>query len=368
MLKKIELVVQILTPLHIGTGRTLVRDFDYVARGDRTFRLKEDGLVEVLYARDPKLTEQLMRTPPGQFLRPEDLREGSPFVRYVLPGEPKGKEFREQIKDAHDRPYLPGSSLKGALRTVLAWHGWKELGLSLRDLDPRVERAKFAARAPERKIFGNDPHHDLLRALRIADSVPVPITVRSLGIYVVQVWTKRGPAAPISVEAVQPETPFSLEATVDEKLFSDWSRQAPGFPLPHRNWLEGLPKIARDRATERRKKESDIWTSWGCAENPYDPLERLIQLKSAEEEKGFPLQLGFGTGWEGTTIGAPLKQDPEWTKVFQRFGLGKVPGKKGVTVPPDAFPSSRRVIAHEVGNRTHLTPLGWVWVQWKEQG
>lgn len=365
MLKRIELTVETITPLHIGTGRKLLRDFDFAVHGGHTFRLHEDRLAEALHARDPKLAEQLLRTPPAQLVRPADLTEGSPFVRYVLPGEPQGQEFREAIKDPHDRPYLPGSSVKGALRTVLAWHGWKELRLDLAaSLQERNRRV--AARPLERKIFGPDPHHDLLRPLRIADSSPG--ATANLEIQVVRVWTRRGAAAPISVEAVKAGVTFTLRATLDETLWSAWSHQAPGFPLPHRDWIERLAELATQRATERLRREKELWDSWGRpgATNPCGPvLASLIRLKKrGSSAPAFPLQLGFGTGWEGTTIGAPLKSDPQWRDVFTTFDLGLVPGKRGVKADPDKFPTSRRMVT--VGDAASVVPLGWVWVEWKE--
>jgi len=365
MIRDITLTVRTITPLHIGTGRTLTRDFDFVTKGGRTYRIHEEGLIDELYARDPKLTEQLMRTPPGRLLKPEDLTDGSPFVRYVLPGVPGSSEFREQIKDPRDQPYIPGSTLKGALRTVIAWHGWKEEGLRLSmflsNWKSRRTRSKYAASFIERRIFGSDPHHDFLRALRIADSEP--IAQDALVIENVNVWTKRGTAAPISIEAIKEGTEFEAKATIDEALFSSWAAKTGerGYPLPHRDWICAIPKLARARAAERIKREL-LWWKGNPTPSKLHDIERALQNPP---ENGFPLQLGFGTGWEGMTIGAPLKGDPAWRDTYRHFNLGTIPRSRGRrSVPPEDFPSSRRVI---VRNRTEAIPLGWVWITWKER-
>ena len=361
MIKRFELRVKVLTPLHIGTGQKLTESFDYVCHHGRTYRLNLDALAAELYARDPKLTEQLLRTPPGQLLKPEDLRPDAPYVRYVLGGTPSVQEFREALKDAHDRPYIPGSSLKGALRTVIAWKAWKELELSLSLLDVKAS-AKFAAKLIEKTIFGPDPNHDLLRALRLSDSKPEG--TGALGIYQVRVWTARGGAAPISLEAINPETEFVLEATIDETLFSEWAKQARGFPFSHRDWLDSIPEFALRRAKERLEREIDFWQKAGLKELIYPLLKSITELKK-QGGIGFPLQLGFGTGWEGTTIGAPLKEDPQWQEVHQTYNLGRAPRARGQT-PPDEFPRSRRVVVDPAGKP--MAPLGWVWIQWKEVG
>ena len=73
---------------------------------------------------DPRLAEQLARTKPKDLLNPADFHADSGLFRYVLEGTPRseaeGAVLREQIKTPFGKPYLPGSSLKGALRTALA--------------------------------------------------------------------------------------------------------------------------------------------------------------------------------------------------------------------------------------------------------
>ncbi|HHS96401.1 MAG TPA: type III-A CRISPR-associated RAMP protein Csm5, partial [Chloroflexi bacterium] len=167
----------LLTPLHIGTGQDLLHKYDFAVHGGRTWRLNEEALLEAQGVDDPALAERLAKIPPADLLQePEDFRPGSPFFRYIARGVPRsvaeGAQVREQLKDVHDRPYLPGTSLKGALRTAIAWHAWGALGLQ-----PRRARLKpnprFAAQDYERTIFGKDPNHDLLRALHVEDSQPV---------------------------------------------------------------------------------------------------------------------------------------------------------------------------------------------------
>src|SRR5690606_18415556 len=105
-----------------------------------------------------------------------DFRDDSPLFRYVLQGTPRssaeGAQVREQVKDAYDRPYLPGSSLKGALRTVLAWSIWRERKLQP-DARQLQRRRAWAASSYEKAIFGRSPNHDLLRALQVSDSQPL---------------------------------------------------------------------------------------------------------------------------------------------------------------------------------------------------
>ncbi|MEN3009709.1 MAG: RAMP superfamily CRISPR-associated protein, partial [Candidatus Bipolaricaulaceae bacterium] len=158
-----HLAIQVLTPLHIGTGQVLQADYDYVVREERTLRIHEERFVQWLAERGEAFARLTQGVPPGKILGDKIPTE---LVRYALPGKPQGpKEIRECVKDAQDRPYLPGSSLKGALRTVLLWQAWKAQGLTL----ARVRlgpNGRSAARELEREIFGKTPQEDLLKALR----------------------------------------------------------------------------------------------------------------------------------------------------------------------------------------------------------
>ena len=143
------LKVTTITPLHIGSGEELLNEYDFAVYNGQTWRINEAALLEAQNADDPRLAERLARTPPAQLLdKPTDFRPGSPCFRYVVKGVPRsalaGAQVREQLKDTFDRPYLPGSSLKGALRTALAWHAWAGAVSG----PPRTTNAPCLARTP----------------------------------------------------------------------------------------------------------------------------------------------------------------------------------------------------------------------------
>ncbi|NJO84532.1 MAG: type III-A CRISPR-associated RAMP protein Csm5, partial [Blastochloris sp.] len=176
-----RLKVTTLTPMHIGTGNTLLRDFDYVTHDGKTWVINEDALADLLVDYEDDLAKMVAGRPANELLRPEDFHADSPLFRYVLPGEPRSQNpssvLQEQIKDPWDRPYIPGSSLKGALRTALFYAGYGGRNLQFR-VAPSNDRinVKYVAQPLERDVFANNvspgkaPNHDLLRALQIGDS------------------------------------------------------------------------------------------------------------------------------------------------------------------------------------------------------
>ncbi len=362
--------VTLRTPLHIGSGRDLLLAYDFAVHQGQTWRLNEDAILEAQDVDDPQVLERLMRTPPAQLLSPNDFQPGSSLFRYVARGVPRstaeGAQLKEQWKDPYDRPYLPGTSLKGALRTALAWHAWKAMGLrpekKMLKLNPR-----FAAQDYERKIFGPDPNHDLLRALHVGDSEPVG--TGCLIIINARVIHRNGQmASPIELEAIAPETVFRLQIKLDLALFSEWA-QRHSLRMHEEELLRALPAIV-NRHTAQRLEEERRW----FATVPGAERIRDFYGQMDVPDQGFLLQVGWGTGWDDKTFGSRLQKDPQFLESILRppkeGGFGIARGRRR---PGDPFPKSRRVVVQT--QRTPdgriverpVAPLGWAWVRWTER-
>ncbi|MGC9019483.1 MAG: type III-A CRISPR-associated RAMP protein Csm5 [Candidatus Bipolaricaulaceae bacterium] len=361
---KFRLAVQVLTPLHIGTGHVLQQDFDYVVRDGQTLRLHEERFLEWIAEKGERFARLTQGVPPGQIIGGE-IRPDSPLVRYALPGAPQNtREIRECVKDGWDRPYIPGSSLKGALRTAILWWIWTEESFQLSRFqlgkDPR-----FAARSVEQEIFGHTPHADLLRALRLHDSYPAGKECLFLASVRCISKAARG-GIPLALEAVQPGTTFLVEGHIDETAFRPWgSWENAGFlPSEKRgrlNW-ENIATAARAKARARLEQDFRWAEKVGINAKPWQELLQLLEKADHGEFQGFPLQMGFGTGWLGTTLGPALLTDPAFpSAVYERYGLGRVPRSSRKT-PVQNFPASRRLA--RVGSVDQ--PLGWIWIVPKE--
>lgn len=357
--------ITLLTPLHIGSGRELMLDYDYTVHRGCTWRINEDALLDAQDVDDPAMAERLARTPPAQLLRDEDYREDSPFFHYVLKGTPRarqaGAQLREQIKDPWQRPYLPGTSLKGALRTALAWHGFRALKMKpdARQLHPR---RKWAAQRIEREIMGKNPNFDLLRALHVGDSAPVG--PEQLMLVNAQVLTRRGTSAPIELEALRPETVFHLTMKLDEALFSDWARK---LGLGQRaEWLRRLPQIVQAHTAERVETERRWYSGVPQAQAAQKFYAQLAGLSLPE--KACVLQVGWGGGWDSKTLGSVLRADERFMEdIIAKYRLAR--GKRHAGEP---FPKSRRTAVRVLRNRMGEVqtrpnvPLGWVLMEWVE--
>lgn len=365
---KYAVTVTTVTPLHIGTGQVLLRDYDFVTGRDQTFVLDQDAIFADVYDR----TKQVPERPAGSLVGVGQLRAGSPFVRYRLSGTTAVDEVREQIKDAQGRCYLPGSSLKGGLRTVLlAYAGARRALRKARINYQQTRRGDFvkesAAANMEQAAFRpaqNDPNHDLLRALQVADSEPLPDSESPLQLLHAQVFTGGEPSAPIWVEAIRPDMTFTLQIKVDDDLLNQHG-QALGW-AERSEWLRQLPAAANLFARNRWGHERQAAASKGLSDAA-QLYERLLSTKLDGNQ--FLLQLGWGAGWGGKTIGDLLTPDMAW-EARQKFELGRPPTWRGPWEPQRerAFPTSRRLQVKR-GNNADAEPglpLGWVRVTLQE--
>ncbi|MGQ9503031.1 MAG: type III-A CRISPR-associated RAMP protein Csm5 [Anaerolineae bacterium] len=363
-----QMTVYTLIPLHVGNGRELLNEYDYAVHNGYTWRINEDALLEAQLADDLTLADRLAQTPPAQLLRPQDFHPESPLFRYVVKGVPRsaarGAVLREQLKDAYDRPYLPGTTLKGALRTALAWHKF-----NLRPDPEQLGRdRRFAAQWFEQELFsehtGKAPNKDTLRALHVSDSAPV--SPERLILVNARVLNRRGVlGAPIELEALRPETELHLTVKIDQALFSEWARHY-GLNLRHGELLAQLPKIIRSYSAHRMESELKILSEIPNGTRLVQWYKRWQQQSLADN--AFFLQLGWGTGWEAKTFGSHLQSDRAFMeKILQKYKLARGRRQRG-----DPFPKSRRVLVkverlpNGQTRELPVVPLGWVLVQMEE--
>jgi CRISPR-associated protein Csm5 len=363
-----NLTLTTLTPLHIGDGNELRQDFDFVVKGGRTYRLDED---KVLHAKE----DQLVPNQAGKYPLPGKLLSGADFnnpalFRYILAGAPRSSKadarMKTYIKDIHDRPYIPGSSLKGAIRTALAWHGWKEVKPNL-DRNAIGRRKSWAGQPLERKIFGPDPNHDLLRALQVSDLFGPDEAGESLVIANAQVLTKRSSGSPVELEALKGDISLRGTITIDETLFQPEMERQLKF-ANRKHWLDEL--CARVQAHSLARIDELIkW--FEDAENGAQIARFYRQLSRADLTPDQALlQLGWGSGWDSKTFWTHLQQDIYlFEKLVDEFKMHKQQRDAPPRKPGDPFPRSKRAaMTIRDGKPYPLAPFGWVLMELNKRG
>jgi CRISPR-associated protein Csm5 len=361
--------VETLSPLHIGTGAELLLGYDLVPYRDHTYRVDEDALLEQALvqaesAGDAAVNRLLAGRPAAELLTETDFRPGSSLFRYVMPGTPftktAGAKVQEQIKDVHDRLYLPGSSLKGALRTMLAWASYTRQRRRP-DLSRLRRSRSWASQDLERDIFGRDPNHDWLRALHVGDSQSVDpkghLSLRTVQVYPTQ--TTDSPGLKVDVEAVEAGTVFQTAVVVDEYGFRDDAARQLGW-RGKRAWLGQLTTLGKEYARERLLKEIAFFKEHGGPQEALGFYASLVKevLEGQLADDEFLLQVGWGTGWESKTLGSGLlrQDDVAFERLLDQYRMTRERRRE----PGDPFPKSR-TLALRGGEPAF--PLGWVRVK-----
>lgn len=371
---KLNAEITVLSPLHVSSGQKLLRDFDWVARNGRVYIVNQTALFDLVLNRAEKdrgadlttITDTLMGMSlpdleRAGWLEKSDFRDDNPIFRYVLHGTPHMGEISEQIKDVYGRPYLPGSSLKGALRTMLAY-GIYATQKQTPDLQALKPSRSWAAQPLEKSLFGRDPNHDWLRALYVSDGPDLlPDSLRLEGVNVFPTARQGQAGLNLDLETIREGTTFTLPITIDEYGFQpDHVRQL-GWE-GQRRWLDRLAKLGRAYNRSRLLNEAEYLQAKNAPRSTQLFYHRLINNefdKLAEDE--FLLQVGWGTGWSSKTLADLLQKNQlQFARVVTDYKLSRSrkPFKAG-----DLFPSSRKLVLR--GGETAV-PLGWLKIKLQE--
>lgn len=383
-----------LTPIHIGTGQDLLVKYDFKADEDQgqTYRLNVDTIFEEnLTGNDQRLDHQLMSQEPSDLVSLEELRQQPRFSVYVLRGLPRTGQVKEQLKNVWGQLYLPGSSIKGALRTAIAYNIGNQIQgqLSVNYTKNTKNRAEKDAADDtiDQKLFGSNHqtrrnwiNYDLLRALQVTDTRGVEASPELINVSVIK---KGQPQAPIDVEAIPKGVTFATTIHLETYLYQNAAKvsQQPngewlapseqlGWEPERSKWLYNLPAAARNVIRRRFKEEIDYCQSVGLDHPAKIYAIWQKSLTTLKKTHIFYLQIGWAGGWDSKTYGRDLLardqqgnyNNQQFAEIRQDFELGKPPRFKGKwqTNPDDTFPTSRRMYINKNGN---LEPLGWVEVR-----
>ena len=365
-----RLKIEVLSPLHIGTGHILRRGFEFDVRGGQTWVIDNDALAnDVLnQGMDSQNWRNLLAgRPAAELLDDDDYRHDSPFMRYVLRGAPKahstGSEIREMIKDPWDRPYIPGSSLKGALRTAFMVYAFEGLEMQF-EPDALDDRPKLAARDIERAIVApgveqkRAPNHDIFKAMQVADSAPDE--QRRMMLITGAVFAGKETSIPVALECMPRGATVVATLTFDRMMLDRYGPARLGWDSEKQvAWLKGIRLRANQFAFRRIQAERKYWTERGVQGMVDFYQLRFLEMKKLQVEKDattFYLQLGWGAGWSSKTLGHILTKDS--ARFYRTVKLyGRNMDLRGDYREGGIFPRSRKVV---VEDERMVAPFGWL--------
>lgn len=379
---KQKYLLQTITPVHIGSGEVL-NHIDGCYDNGRWYNIDLDKVLTHPSTDINALTSEMSRREfrwqtylSRHNLDPVELSNYS----LICTQSPETTDIREAIKSVGYRPYIPGSTIKGALRTaLLAGFIDKDDNLFEKSLDYLKNITKQRGRGnprretPAQKIekdaFGKDPNHDLLRALQVSDTT----TFDSESLEISTAWTitlnrnnqlvqkiENGREYKNFVQQLSTGQQTTLTLKIDDLLFRENEKLRLRFSESQEEWLRDFAEVCRSEANVYMQDERDFFVKYDFPNMP-NIYDKLIEINSELTEGAFLLQIGWGTGYEANTITSSFVYSHEASEdlmidLRKRFELGKSRSQRDYYDERE-FPKTRRIIYR---GENPIAPLGWV--------
>lgn len=396
--------------LHIGSSVSKLNPFEYVQTDGKVYFPNQEALAKGLLAQGGRffndyiqaieerqdITGLLKQAFGSEWWKAKDTQGCPIFPKEAISQKLTSEritDLRPMIRNGMGQLFIPGSSIKGAIRTAIAYYLLKhadrfqlpsskrvsEIEKKLREklgkpnqiqqkfLDDELFMdsffSEFHLTYQERDFPGKGPNTDFFRAIKITDSAPllkrkiktkkgqeIPVNIPVVAEVVVSSRFSDYLAkykASIYVEMVRNvQTEFTI--TLDTEMLS-WFTHKQGMKLPFNN-LDELLQICQEFTQEQWDYEHDYWQE--IKNNPQASGKNLnfnyIREFYEPEKCPYSLRLGWGSGMNGTTIGLCL-DDELREDIRDTCGL-KAPGFEA--------PKSRRTVMNTEGEIKFVP--GWV--------
>lgn len=393
--------------LHIGSAVSQLNPFEYVQSGGFVYLPDQEALARSLRSRgflnsyvqrieDRKDITDLLEDALGEdWLQAKDSEGALIFperLRIRKWAQGRITDLRPMIRDGFGYHYIPGSSIKGAIRTAIAYHLLKHakerrvpeaqrisaierrLQKSMGDLKRRAKFfddvvfmdelfTNFALKGNRGKAR-TGPNTDFMRAVHVSDSTPLSerkLTAKKTG----RPFFKNLPVAVETIvssrfqnyqakyrASLYVEMLFNVDATftlaIDHDMLSRFQHNQ-GMQLPFKT-VADLLAICQEFVQEQWDFEFDYWNA--VQDNPQAGGKNLnfsdVREFYSPEQCPYTLRLGWASGLRGTTINLLM---PEETVADIRDVCGlKAPGFEA--------PKSRRTAMNPKGDIRYAP--GWI--------
>lgn len=352
---KNNIKIRNLTQIHIGSGETLQKDTDFIVRGtgdnSYIFVIDPDKVGRIIGSDRRVLNQWIASIEKGDtnsffdlFLKGTQPADYSKRRITNYSGSYEGMTLKECIHDGMGRPYIPGSSLKGAIRTAIMSFiaantpdATKEAIVSALS----VKRGKYfdafgnKHNSAENYFLGDTPNESLTRFIRVGDA----FYGKETEIAVTQVSLNQRPSkdslidtsSKQPVEAIGADEKSTLSLVIDKDKF-DAVYGKRGESINGRE-LKGMRKLPDECSSipalfhlinehTRRLVESEIkyWEElpgYAGAEDYIESMKDVMDDIRSCKEGECVLRVGQASGWRFIT-GA-------WTESLENFYTFVVP-------------------------------------------
>ena len=353
----VKLGLEILTPTQAGSGEELLKDFDYIDRAGEVFIVDQAQSFNVVASGNLALDSLMVS---GFKLNDLVKAAGQDFgyrIPWLSNKQKIPDKLREQVKDAFNRPYLPGSALKGAIRTALIaeWLRATPTAVYTHLLPKKKGSKNWAAQELMQTLTGKDAKQDIFRPFKTTD-----VLFNSSDLCLADIrWLNENRwrsmvqkksfddwkvADGICAEVLKPGSITLATLQWDGFLLSDscWQQKGTIANILPKDFA-GLKELLNKHAKYRLGKEIEFYQTQG-KQQPKDECQRILTQLEKDPDAAY-LQLSWGSGWRGMT--GDWASEDQIKSFRELFGLGK-PGRP--------FPKTRRLVV----NGEPKLPLGWI--------
>ena len=375
--------LETITPIHIGSGETFNRIDGYYDK-NKWHRIDLDKVLAHpnvdINALTSEMSQRNFRW--SDYLSRHNMDAADLSTYSLLCAQsPETTDIREAIKSVGNRPYIPGSSIKGAIRTALLSDlinnaeneklyndSSQHLNREIDKGAPPRRRTENPARKIEELAFGKDPNHDLLRTLQVSDTEPL----ESDALAIETAWTVTlnqnnqleqkidgGREYKNFIEVIQGVKTLTFTLKIDDLLFRDREKERLNFSKLQEKTLREMADVCRHETHLLMQDEKEFFDYYNISEiaNLYD---KFIALNKSLTDGTFMLQIGWGTGYPANTVTSSFTEGDDATvhimALRERYRLGASRSRRG-HYDEREFPKTRRILYR---GQNPFAPLGWV--------
>jgi CRISPR type III-A-associated RAMP protein Csm5 len=322
-----QVQITTLTPLHIGSGAEFQGDIEYIwfPEQEQAVILDDTQVLQIIgethvsqwiscIEKQESLLALLQQRKPD--LQPVDIARR--LIRYGQGRVDTHKPLREHLHSANGDALLPGSSLKGALRTAV-WakmitdqpalvQSTDNLGSKSYNRSKNREEIRYSDDTLNNRLFGKDPNHDIFRLLLPGDAH----FNNGTALYrteVVNLHYNKEYEIKESITQQVEAIPAGASAIAQWRTLPTLEKEAAKYNLFNKNALLLHPPALFPlvNAHTKRLLENEIKFWRGEAALPtvlgtyVDDLENVLEALKACTQESCVLRLGWGSGFRSMT-------------------------------------------------------------------
>lgn len=340
--------IETLWPVHIGNGMFLLQGNDFI------FTKKKSGESVIDVLSEEKLGRIVGTSPTtiSQWVEEINKNNADDFIKSRLKGHssqeyakrriynyasiPKWQTtLKECIHDGQGRPFIPGSSIKGAIRTAVMAKIARERILNDLDGSDLIEDKEKILSSMEKRILGETISQNVFRYLSTGDiyfNPGVEIAVTQINLNIREQDSLLDYKKQQIVEVISANQCSNFRINAKHEFFECLKIKG----------MNGLFQLINEHTKRLVKEDIHFWTQGegGDYEGQDDYLENLRWILEDISDCGpneCVLRLGQGVGWRFIT-GA-------WTEHIDCFDELVVPKSrpKNYNYSQYPFPKSRRI-------------------------